>query len=208
MITLFKKLIANRNLLKNLVIRDLKHRYVGSIGGFLWSVIHPLLSRDLRQCAADHKDHHPAGDPSDFHYDFEFRSPLDRACDSACSNADVRQHPSLCSLDHFVYRNDLNAGSRIGLDCCRTPCLCERHNPGFADPDVSLVLVYAGPLSSQPPTTGNSALCRIEPDGHYRHRLSQFAASPCPTRFCQSRGGTCREHSYIRGWSGSISAGK
>ena len=44
MITLFKKLIANRNLLKNLVIRDLKYRYVGSIGGFLWSVIHPLVS--------------------------------------------------------------------------------------------------------------------------------------------------------------------
>jgi ABC-type polysaccharide/polyol phosphate export permease len=44
MIELFKKLIANRNLLKNLVIRDLKHRYVGSIGGFLWSVIHPLVS--------------------------------------------------------------------------------------------------------------------------------------------------------------------
>jgi lipopolysaccharide transport system permease protein len=44
MITLFKKLIANRNLLKNLVIRDLKHRYVGSVGGFMWSVIHPLVS--------------------------------------------------------------------------------------------------------------------------------------------------------------------
>src|SRR5438445_12375253 len=44
MITLFKKLIANRNLLKNLVIRDLKHRYVGSMAGFLWSVIHPLVS--------------------------------------------------------------------------------------------------------------------------------------------------------------------
>jgi lipopolysaccharide transport system permease protein len=44
MIALFKKLIAHRNLLKNLVIRDLKYRYVGSIGGFLWSVIHPLVS--------------------------------------------------------------------------------------------------------------------------------------------------------------------
>lgn len=43
MILIFKKLAANRNLLKNLVIRDLKHRYVGSIGGFLWSVIHPLV---------------------------------------------------------------------------------------------------------------------------------------------------------------------
>src|SRR5437870_46281 len=44
MVGLFKKLIANRNLLKNLVIRDLKHRYVGSVAGFLWSVIHPLVS--------------------------------------------------------------------------------------------------------------------------------------------------------------------
>src|SRR5437868_1247843 len=44
MIGLVKKLGANRNLLKNLVVRDLKHRYVGSIGGFLWSVIHPLVS--------------------------------------------------------------------------------------------------------------------------------------------------------------------
>ncbi len=43
MILIFKKLVANRNLLKNLVLRDLKHRYVGSMGGFLWSVIHPLV---------------------------------------------------------------------------------------------------------------------------------------------------------------------
>src|SRR5215470_2990399 len=42
MFVLVKKLAANRNLLKNLVIRDLKHRYVGSIGGFLWTVVHPL----------------------------------------------------------------------------------------------------------------------------------------------------------------------
>jgi len=38
-----KKLLAHRNLLKNLILRDLKHRYVGSTGGFLWSVIHPLV---------------------------------------------------------------------------------------------------------------------------------------------------------------------
>src|SRR5438094_7330217 len=44
MIGLFRKLLANRSLLKNLVIRDLKYRYVGSIAGFLWSVIHPLVS--------------------------------------------------------------------------------------------------------------------------------------------------------------------
>ena len=42
MIRLFRKLAANRNLLKNLVLRDLKHRYVGSMAGFLWSVIHPV----------------------------------------------------------------------------------------------------------------------------------------------------------------------
>ena len=38
-----KRLTANRSLLKNLIIRDLKHRYVGSIGGFLWTVVHPLV---------------------------------------------------------------------------------------------------------------------------------------------------------------------
>jgi ABC-type polysaccharide/polyol phosphate export permease len=37
------KMAANRNLLKNLVLKDLKHRYVGSVGGFLWSVVHPLV---------------------------------------------------------------------------------------------------------------------------------------------------------------------
>jgi lipopolysaccharide transport system permease protein len=39
---LLTKLADNRNLLKNLVVRDLKHRYVGSMGGFLWSVVQPL----------------------------------------------------------------------------------------------------------------------------------------------------------------------
>src|SRR5215471_8779592 len=43
MLELVRKLIANRNLLKNLILRDLKHRYVGSMGGFLWSVIHPVV---------------------------------------------------------------------------------------------------------------------------------------------------------------------
>jgi len=43
MLALFRKLIANRNLLKNLIIRDLNRRYVGSIGGFLWTVVHPLV---------------------------------------------------------------------------------------------------------------------------------------------------------------------
>jgi lipopolysaccharide transport system permease protein len=40
---LLTKLAANRNLLKNLVLRDLKHRYIGSMGGLVWSVIHPLV---------------------------------------------------------------------------------------------------------------------------------------------------------------------
>jgi lipopolysaccharide transport system permease protein len=44
MLVLLRKLIANRNLLKNLILRDLKHRYVGSMGGFLWSVIHPIAT--------------------------------------------------------------------------------------------------------------------------------------------------------------------
>src|SRR3954469_14393227 len=43
MFRFFRKLSANRNLIKNLIVRDLKHRYVGSIGGFLWSVIHPIV---------------------------------------------------------------------------------------------------------------------------------------------------------------------
>jgi ABC-type polysaccharide/polyol phosphate export permease len=43
MFRFFRKLTANRNLLKNLIVRDLKNRYVGSIGGFLWSVIHPIV---------------------------------------------------------------------------------------------------------------------------------------------------------------------
>ena len=38
-----RKLTANRSLLKNLVIRDLKQRYVGSVGGFIWSFVHPIV---------------------------------------------------------------------------------------------------------------------------------------------------------------------
>ncbi len=38
-----RKLTANRNLLKNLIIRDLKQRYVGSVGGFIWSFVHPIV---------------------------------------------------------------------------------------------------------------------------------------------------------------------
>src|SRR5215470_17802143 len=43
MFALLHKIAINRNLLKNLILRDLKHRYVGSVGGFLWSVIHPIV---------------------------------------------------------------------------------------------------------------------------------------------------------------------
>ena len=43
MLRLIRKLSAHRNLLKNLILRDLKHRYVGSIGGFLWSFVHPIV---------------------------------------------------------------------------------------------------------------------------------------------------------------------
>jgi ABC-type polysaccharide/polyol phosphate export permease len=40
---LLSKLADNRNLLKNLVVRDLKNRYVGSVGGFMWSVVQPVV---------------------------------------------------------------------------------------------------------------------------------------------------------------------
>jgi lipopolysaccharide transport system permease protein len=40
---LLSRLVDNRNLLKNLVLRDLKHRYVGSLGGFMWSVVQPVV---------------------------------------------------------------------------------------------------------------------------------------------------------------------
>lgn len=37
------KLVRHRGLIKNMVIRDLKSRYVGSAMGLFWSVIHPLV---------------------------------------------------------------------------------------------------------------------------------------------------------------------
>src|SRR5207244_6720238 len=43
MFAMFIKLASHRNLLKNLILRDLKHRSVGSVRGFLWSVIHPTV---------------------------------------------------------------------------------------------------------------------------------------------------------------------
>jgi lipopolysaccharide transport system permease protein len=40
---LLAKLTDNRNLLKNLALRDLKQRYVGSLGGFMWTVVQPVV---------------------------------------------------------------------------------------------------------------------------------------------------------------------
>ena len=44
MIDFFRTLYSNRRLLKELVVRDLKARYVGSAMGFFWSVIYPILN--------------------------------------------------------------------------------------------------------------------------------------------------------------------
>ncbi len=42
-ISFFRKLLRHRGLIKSMVVRDLKSRYVGSAMGFFWSVIHPLV---------------------------------------------------------------------------------------------------------------------------------------------------------------------
>ncbi|UCF35984.1 MAG: ABC transporter permease [Acidobacteriota bacterium] len=39
----FRKLFHQRQFLRTLIVRDLKSRYVGSLIGFFWSVIHPLV---------------------------------------------------------------------------------------------------------------------------------------------------------------------
>ena len=41
---LFSSLVANRRLLKDFVVRDLKARYVGSSMGFFWSVVFPIIN--------------------------------------------------------------------------------------------------------------------------------------------------------------------
>lgn len=38
-----RKIVLQRHLIWNFVVRDLKSRYVGSFMGFFWSVIHPLV---------------------------------------------------------------------------------------------------------------------------------------------------------------------
>jgi lipopolysaccharide transport system permease protein len=42
-VNFLRKLKQHRGLIRNMVIRDLKSRYVGSAMGFFWSVIHPLV---------------------------------------------------------------------------------------------------------------------------------------------------------------------
>jgi ABC-type polysaccharide/polyol phosphate export permease len=39
----FRKILLQRHLIWNFVLRDLKARYVGSFMGLFWSVIHPLV---------------------------------------------------------------------------------------------------------------------------------------------------------------------
>jgi ABC-type polysaccharide/polyol phosphate export permease len=43
-VKLFRSLLGNQRLLRELVLRDLKARYVGSSMGFFWSVIYPILN--------------------------------------------------------------------------------------------------------------------------------------------------------------------
>ena len=42
-VNFLRKLIRHHGLIRNMVVRDLKGRYVGSAMGFFWSVIHPLV---------------------------------------------------------------------------------------------------------------------------------------------------------------------
>ncbi|MCA8978733.1 MAG: ABC transporter permease [Planctomycetes bacterium] len=44
MLAITKSLFAQKRLLKDLVVRDLKARYVGSSMGFFWSVVFPILN--------------------------------------------------------------------------------------------------------------------------------------------------------------------
>ena len=43
MIARLRELLSYRELVESLVVRDLKVRYKGSILGFLWSLLNPLL---------------------------------------------------------------------------------------------------------------------------------------------------------------------
>ena len=44
MLTVLRSLVANRRLLLDFVLRDLRARYVGSSMGFFWSVIFPIVN--------------------------------------------------------------------------------------------------------------------------------------------------------------------
>lgn len=44
MLPLLRSLAANRHLLRDFVVRDLKVRYVGSSLGFFWSIVYPLMN--------------------------------------------------------------------------------------------------------------------------------------------------------------------
>lgn len=43
LINFLRKLVQGRSLIKNLVVRDLRQRYVGSFVGLAWSVVHPIV---------------------------------------------------------------------------------------------------------------------------------------------------------------------
>ncbi|MDO8602982.1 MAG: ABC transporter permease [Candidatus Omnitrophota bacterium] len=43
LIVRFKKIIAERQIIRGMVIKNLKSKYIGSISGILWAVINPLL---------------------------------------------------------------------------------------------------------------------------------------------------------------------
>jgi lipopolysaccharide transport system permease protein len=43
LVNFIRKLAQHRGLIKNMVVRDLRARYVGSAMGFFWSIIHPLV---------------------------------------------------------------------------------------------------------------------------------------------------------------------
>ena len=44
MFLLIKRLINNKNLLKEFINRDLHSRYAGSVMGIFWSIIHPIIT--------------------------------------------------------------------------------------------------------------------------------------------------------------------
>lgn len=43
LVNFLRKIVQGRSLIKNLVLRDLRQRYVGSFVGLAWSVVHPIV---------------------------------------------------------------------------------------------------------------------------------------------------------------------